>query len=64
VIVVGPGIRERAADAGGAADAIAAALAEVERLVGTGTPRGEAARRVSLATGIPRRRLYAVPPSD
>jgi 16S rRNA (cytidine1402-2'-O)-methyltransferase len=38
-----------------------AALAEVERLVAAGTPRGEAARRVAAATGLPRRRLYAVP---
>jgi 16S rRNA (cytidine1402-2'-O)-methyltransferase len=39
----------------------AAALAEVERLVAAGTPRGEAARRVAAATGLPRRRLYAAP---
>ena len=39
----------------------AEALAEVERLVATGTPRGEAARQVAAATGIPRRRLYAAP---
>jgi 16S rRNA (cytidine1402-2'-O)-methyltransferase len=41
----------------------AAALAEVERLVAAGTSRGEAARQVSAATGIPRRRLYAAPDS-
>ena len=40
----------------------AAALADVERLVAAGTPRGEAARQVSAATGIPRRKLYAAPP--
>jgi 16S rRNA (cytidine1402-2'-O)-methyltransferase len=34
------------------------AQADVERLVGEGIARGEAARRVSAATGIPRRRLY------
>jgi 16S rRNA (cytidine1402-2'-O)-methyltransferase len=39
----------------------AAALAEVERLVAAGTSRGEAAKQVSAATGIPRRRLYAAP---
>ena len=39
----------------------AAALAEVERLVAAGTPRGDAARQVAAATGIPRRRLYAAP---
>jgi 16S rRNA (cytidine1402-2'-O)-methyltransferase len=38
-----------------------AALAEVERLMATGVARGEAARRVSAATGIPRRRLYGAP---
>jgi 16S rRNA (cytidine1402-2'-O)-methyltransferase len=43
------------------ADEAAAALAEVERLVAAGTARGEAARRVAAATGIPRRRLYAAP---
>jgi 16S rRNA (cytidine1402-2'-O)-methyltransferase len=37
------------------------ALAEVERLVAAGTPRGDAARQVAAATGIPRRRLYAAP---
>jgi 16S rRNA (cytidine1402-2'-O)-methyltransferase len=44
-----------------AAEGVAAALAEVERLVAAGTARGEAARRVAAATGIPRRRLYAAP---
>jgi 16S rRNA (cytidine1402-2'-O)-methyltransferase len=39
--------------------AVEAALAEVDRLVAGGTARGEAARQVSGATGIPRRRLYA-----
>ncbi len=39
----------------------AAALAEVERLVALGIARGEAARRIAAVTGIPRRRLYAVP---
>lgn len=38
------------------------ARAEVERLVGEGIARGEAARRVSAATGIPRRRLYGASP--
>jgi len=42
-------------------DALAAARAEVERLVGDGVARGEAARRVSAASGIVRRRLYAAP---
>ena len=39
-------------------DATEAALAAVERLVGEGIARGEAARRVAAETGIPRRRLY------
>jgi 16S rRNA (cytidine1402-2'-O)-methyltransferase len=34
------------------------ARADVERLVGEGIARGEAARRVAAVTGIPRRRLY------
>jgi 16S rRNA (cytidine1402-2'-O)-methyltransferase len=63
-----------AADAGGAGDAsragdaraavIAAARASVERLVLDGVARGEAARRVSVATGIPRRQLYAPASGD
>jgi 16S rRNA (cytidine1402-2'-O)-methyltransferase len=39
----------------------AEALAEVERLVAAGTSRGDAARQVAAATGIPRRRLYEAP---
>jgi 16S rRNA (cytidine1402-2'-O)-methyltransferase len=38
--------------------AIAQARADVERLTAAGVARGDAARRVSLATGIPRRSLY------
>jgi 16S rRNA (cytidine1402-2'-O)-methyltransferase len=49
--VVAPG----AADTGAA---IADARAEVGRLVAAGTARGDAARRVAAATGLPRRRLY------
>ena len=44
-----------------AADREAAARAEVERLVHTGIARGDAARQVATATGIPRRRLYGAP---
>ncbi len=40
------------------ADTLARARAEVERLVGEGSGRSEAARRVATATGLPRRRLY------
>ncbi len=43
------------------ADALAAAIAHVQALVDAGTPRGEAAKRVAAATGLPRRRLYEVP---
>ena len=38
-----------------------AARAEVERLVAAGLARGEAARQVAEATGLPRRKLYAAP---
>ena len=63
VMVVGWGSGERArSDAVAAADeALAAARAEVERLAGDGVPRGEAAKRVATATGIPRRSLYGGP---
>ena len=65
-IVVGQRHGAASDDPGGspgdaAAEGVAAALAEVERLVAGGTPRGEAARQVAAATGIPRRRLYAAP---
>ncbi len=65
VIVVGQGTPAVAQTegAGPAEDAVAVALADVEALVGAGTPRGEAARRIAAATGIPRRRLYE-PPAD
>lgn len=39
----------------------AAARVEVARLVASGIARGEAAKRVAGATGIPRRRLYDAP---
>jgi 16S rRNA (cytidine1402-2'-O)-methyltransferase len=61
VIVVGWGLSGAAAvaDPAEAADeAIEAALAEVERLVGSGVARGDAARRVAADRGLPRRRLY------
>ena len=47
-----------------AADAEAAALADVERRVAAGTARGDAARAVAAETGIPRRRLYRVTEAD
>jgi 16S rRNA (cytidine1402-2'-O)-methyltransferase len=48
--------------AAGAADALEAALVEVERRVTDGSSRGDAARAVAAETGIPRRRLYRVDP--
>jgi 16S rRNA (cytidine1402-2'-O)-methyltransferase len=39
-------------------DPVATALAAVDRLVGEGVARGEAARRVAAETGVSRRRLY------
>jgi len=61
-IVVGAG---RAQPPPGTEDGLepeAIARAEVERLVAGGAARGEAARRVAAATGIPRRRLYGSVP--
>jgi 16S rRNA (cytidine1402-2'-O)-methyltransferase len=54
VLVVGMG----EARAGPREDAVATAVAAVDRLVGEGVARGEAARRVAAETGVPRRRLY------
>jgi 16S rRNA (cytidine1402-2'-O)-methyltransferase len=61
VLVVGEGSEVMSAAATPTVDAeaaLVAARAEVERLVAAGTPRGEAARRVARAAGIPRRQLY------
>ena len=57
-LVVGawPGGRPVSVEAG--IDALEAARAEVERLVASGTARGEAARRVAASTGLSRRQLY------
>ena len=54
----GPGASQEAEAA--ERDDIVAALAKVQALVDAGTPRGEAAKRVAAATGLPRRRLYEV----
>jgi 16S rRNA (cytidine1402-2'-O)-methyltransferase len=54
VLIVGAGAAVAAAEG----DALPAALEAVDRLVADGLARGEAARRVSAETGIPRRRLY------
>jgi 16S rRNA (cytidine1402-2'-O)-methyltransferase len=43
---------------------LAAARAEVERLVAAGAARGDAARRVAAATRIPRRQLYGATGGD
>jgi hypothetical protein len=43
---------------------MAAAKAEVARLIATGVARSEAARRVAAATGIGRRQLYGAPRRD
>jgi 16S rRNA (cytidine1402-2'-O)-methyltransferase len=67
VLVIGysPGAVSPAADVAGSGDeAIAAARTDVERLVASGVPRGEAARRVAATTGLPRRRLYAAETLD
>ena len=61
VIVVGMGepVLAPRPGSGASADPLVAARAEVQRLVEAGTARGDAARRVSAATGIPRRQLYS-----
>jgi 16S rRNA (cytidine1402-2'-O)-methyltransferase len=61
-IVVGAaaGVADRAASRAGSDDALSAARAEVERLVGEGSGRAQAARRVAAATGLSRRKLYDV----
>ena len=63
-IVIGeqPGGPPRSAATEAAAGAaLASARAEVEKLVAAGTPRGDAARRIAAASGIPRRQLYGAP---
>jgi 16S rRNA (cytidine1402-2'-O)-methyltransferase len=67
VLVVGMrGVGDTAADAAptgvvaSSEDTLMAALLQVQALVDAGTPRGEAAKRVAAATGLPRRRLYEV----
>ena len=62
VLVVGMG--SAAVDPGAVEDALAGARSEVERLVAAGTARGDAARQVAAASGLPRRRLYEAPAAD
>ena len=51
----GAGVRAESAQS---ASEIEAARLEVDRLVATGIARGEAARRISVSTGVPRRQIY------
>ena len=59
-IVVGAWLGGRPADVADEASAMADARAEVEALVEAGVARGDAARRVAAARGLPRRRLYGL----
>jgi 16S rRNA (cytidine1402-2'-O)-methyltransferase len=62
VIVVGWGAHvPTTADREAGEAALQDARAAVERLVADGVARGEAARRISAESGIPRRSLYAAP---
>ena len=60
-IVVGDRPAEGGRSAGPDPGALVAARAAVEKLVAAGSPRGDAARQVAKATGIPRRSLYGAP---
>ncbi len=63
-IVVGEqpgGMPASATTEAAAGAALSAARADVEKLVADGTSRGDAARRIAAATGIPRRQLYSAP---
>jgi 16S rRNA (cytidine1402-2'-O)-methyltransferase len=63
-IVVGEqsgGMPATAETAATAEDALTVARAEVEGLVRGGVSRGDAARQVAVARGIPRRQLYGAP---
>jgi 16S rRNA (cytidine1402-2'-O)-methyltransferase len=57
-IVIVVGWAEPAVDAAAGEAALEAARAEVEALVAGGAARGDAARRVAAARGLPRRALY------
>ena len=59
-LVVGAWSGGARASADDEAAALRAATAEVEALVVAGVARGDAARRVATATGLPRRRLYGL----
>lgn len=59
-LVVGAWSGGAPASADDEATALEAARTEVEALVEAGVARGDAARRVAAATGLPRRRLYGL----
>jgi 16S rRNA (cytidine1402-2'-O)-methyltransferase len=58
VIVVSGADQESRSAGPGDEETLAAARSEVEALVSAGIARGDAARRVSAKTGVPRRSLY------
>jgi 16S rRNA (cytidine1402-2'-O)-methyltransferase len=60
VLVVGQGSGADGVEGADEGPALERALASVDRLVADGVPRGEAASRIALETGFPRRRLYRV----
>jgi 16S rRNA (cytidine1402-2'-O)-methyltransferase len=69
VIVVGSIEASAAATAatgedGASASQVEAAQQEVDRLVASGVARGEAARRISASTGVPRRQIYGTQVRD
>ena len=63
-LVVGDWAGARPVSAEMAADALAGARTQVERLVAAGLARSDAARRVASETGLPRRRLYGAPATE
>jgi 16S rRNA (cytidine1402-2'-O)-methyltransferase len=60
VLVVGEWARGVPTSEADETAALTVARAQVEALVEAGTARGDAARRVAAATGLPRRRLYGL----
>lgn len=65
IVVAGRDPADATTAAAGEADAsLTMARTEVERQVGAGIARGEAARRVATETGIARRKLYQAPTSS
>ena len=57
----GAGAADNGEQAERAEDRLAGARAQVEALVAAGVARGDAARRVAAATGLPRRSVYGAP---